>query len=63
LRIINVYFESRFGKTMRLFDLELHFSVVQDAKNIIQTLFGNKVEVVIWYLSKKWQKQENTTET
>lgn len=48
---------------MRLFDLELHFSVVQDAKNIIQTLFGNRVEVVIWYLSKKWQKQENTTET
>ena len=35
----------------RIFNLDLHISVIQDFKNIMQTLFGSKIDITNWSIS------------
>lgn len=38
-------------KLISLFNLDLHISVIADVKNIITTLFGDKIQIIDWSIS------------
>jgi hypothetical protein len=39
-------------KPLKLFNLDLHISVIEDIKDICQRLFGNQVEITNWSISQ-----------
>lgn len=39
------------GKAVKIFNLDLHQSVIEDIKNIMNTLYGPKVELTAWSIS------------
>lgn len=46
---------------IKLFNLDLHISVIQDVKNILNCIYGDQIEIVNWSISgHNWVFQQDT---